>query len=418
MKHHPDPAMAGTSEWALGWRIVLGCALASGTGIVLLYFTFNMFVLPLAEELKVSRGEIGSIQALIVTGALGSIVIGRAADLWGFRATYLACAAATAATMVLAARFGQSVTHLAISIAVLGFLGVGTSALVATRPVNAHFHAYRGRALGLVATGVSITAIIAPLLLAPVIADFGWRGGFYALAALMALVGIPAVLFIVPGEAGDAAPAPNGERRSDWSFLKTRDFRLMGGAIIAMGFATAGFVGQLSPIIQEEGFDAAIGAAAVSVFAAGQFVGRLGGGWLLDTFRPQLVALVFTIVPGAGFILLLATDQMLWAAILAAAMIGLQQGVELDLFAYFVARRFPIAAYGTVYGALLGLSWIGNAAGIVAVGQIHDKTGSYALAQGIGMVALTLGALLVWAVRLPPLTPRRVIEGPEGAVLP
>lgn len=415
-----EPAIspARESEWTLGWRIVLGCALASGTGIVLLYFTFNMFVLPLAEELKVSRGEIGAIQALIVTGALGSIVIGRLADLWGFRITYLASAVTTVATMLAAARFGQSVTHLAISVAVLGFLGVGTSALVATRPVNAHFHDYRGRALGLVATGVSITAIIAPLLLAPVIADYGWRGGFTALAALLALVGIPSVLFIVPREAGRAAPLSAGGRRSDWSFLRTRDFRLMGGAIIAMGFATAGFVGQLSPIIQEEGFDAAIGAAAVSVFAAGQFAGRLGGGWLLDTFRPQTVALVFTIVPGAGFILLLATDQMLWAAILAAAMIGLQQGVELDLFAYFVARRFPIAAYGTVYGALLGLSWIGNAAGIVGVGALHDRFGNYALAQAIGMAALSLGALLVWSVRLPPLVPRRVIDGPEGAVLP
>lgn len=50
--------------------------------------------------------------------------------------------------------------------------------------------------------------------------------------------------------------------------------------------------------------------------------------------------------------------------------------------------------------------------------MIHDATGSYALAQGIGMAALTLGALLVWAVRLPPLAPRGMPEGPEGSVLP
>ncbi|MFN5779466.1 MAG: MFS transporter, partial [Novosphingobium sp.] len=145
------------------------------------------------------------------------------------------------------------------------------------------------------------------------------------------------------------------------------------------------------------------GALAVSVFAAGQFVGRLGGGWLLDHFRPQTVALVFTVIPGSGFLLLLLTDQLFWAAILAAAMIGLQQGVELDLFAYFVARRFPIAQYGTIYGALHGFSWIGNATGIIGVGLLHDSLGSYSLAQGLGMAALTLGAILVWAVRLPPL---------------
>ena len=396
-------ALAEESEWTLGWRIVLGCALGAGAGIVLLFFTFNMFVLPLASELGVSRGEIGSIQALIVTGALGAIVIGRAADIWGFKPVYLACAAIVIAGQVLSAMFGTTLTHMAITIAVLGFFGVGTTAVVTTRPINAHFHRYRGRALGLVATGVSITAIIGPLLLGPIIGTYGWRGGFLGLAAFMALVGIPAVAFIVPTSASRAHAGVVCGAKSDWSFLKARDFRLMAASLALMGMATAGFVGQLSPIIQDEGFNAGIGALAVSVFAAGQFVGRLGGGWLLDTFRPQMVGLIFTIIPGSGFLVLMLSDQMLWAALVAAALIGLQQGVELDLFAYFVARRFPIAQYGTIYGALHGFSWIGNALGIVGVGILHDRFGSYDLAQGLAMAALTLGAMLVWAVRLPPL---------------
>lgn len=392
------------SEWTIGWRIVLGCALGAGAGIVLLFFTFNMFVLPLAQELGVTRGEIGSIQALIVTGALGAVVIGRAADRFGFKPIYLSCAAIVITGQVVSVLFSTTLAHMAISIAVLGFFGVGTTAVVITRPVNAHFRKYRGRALGLVATGTSIFAIVAPQVLEPIIANYGWRGGFLALSGFMALVGMPAVAFIVPASASRAYSGLVGGGRSDWSFLKTRDFQLMTLSIMAMGLATAGFVGQLSPIIQEEGFDAATGALAVSVFAAGQFVGRLGGGWLLDHFRPQTVALVFTVIPGSGFLLLLLTDQMLPAAILAAAMIGLQQGVELDLFAYFVARRFPIAQYGTIYGTLHGFSWIGNATGIIGVGLLHDKLGSYSLAQGIGMAALTVGAVLVWLVRLPPLT--------------
>jgi MFS family permease len=391
------------SEWTIGWRIVLGCALGAGAGVVLLFFTFNMFVLPLAQELGVTRGEIGSVQALIVTGALGSIVIGRAADIWGFKPIYLSCAVILITGQILSVMFATTLTHMAISIGVLGFFGVGTTAVVTTRPINAHFHHYRGRALGLVATGVSITAIIAPLVLAPFIEDYGWRGGFLGLAAFTALVGIPAVVFVVPGSASRAHAKVAGGQISDWSFLLTRDFVLMAGSIMAMGMATAGFVAQLSPMIQEEGFSAATGALTVSIFAAGQFVGRLGGGWLLDKFRPQSVALVFTIVPGTGFLLLLLTDQLLWAAVLAAAMIGLQQGVELDLFAYFVARRFPIAQYGTVFGALHAAGWVGNAIGIVGIGLLHDRLGSYDFAQGFGMVALTVGALLVWAVRLPPL---------------
>lgn len=407
-------ALDEESEWKIGWRIVLGCALGAGAGIVLLFFTFNMFVLPMAQELGVTRGEIGSIQALIVTGALGAVVIGQAVDRLGFKPIYIGSALIVIIGQVLAVLFATTIAHLALSIAVLGFFGVGTTAVVTTRPVNAHFRKYRGRALGLVATGVSIFAIIAPQILAPIIDDYGWRGGFLALSAFMGLVGIPAVALIVPDSASRAHTGLGGSGgRSDWSFLKTRDFQLMAAGIIAMGMATAGFVGQLSPVVQAEGFDARIGALAVSVFAAGQFVGRLGGGWLLDHFRPQTVALIFTVIPGSGFLLFLLTDQLLWAAILAAAMIGLQQGVELDLFAYFVARRFPIAQYGTIYGALNGFSWIGNAAGIVGIGLLHDSLGSYNLAQGIGMAALTLGAVLIWAVRLPPLVaePQRFRAG-------
>jgi hypothetical protein len=44
--------------------------------------------------------------------------------------------------------------------------------------------------------------------------------------------------------------------------------------------------------------------------------------------------------------------------------------------------------------------------GIVGIGRLHDALGSYDLAQGIGMAALTLGAVLIWAVRLPPLMAR------------
>jgi predicted MFS family arabinose efflux permease len=401
MSESSAPAMQ-ESEWTIGWRIVLGCALASGTGIVLLFFTFNMLVLPLAEELKVSRGQIGTIQALIVTAALGAPIMGRAADVWGFKPVYFGCAGLVAIFEVIAALYATTLVHLAVTVAVLGFVGVGSTAVVTTRPVNAHFSRYRGRALGLVAVGVSITAFIAPLVLEPILEDYGWRGGFMALAAFSLLVGIPAVIFIVPTSASKAHTEREVGSKPDWSFLTHRDFVLMALAIVVMGAATAGFVGQLSPMIQEEGFGPEVGALAVSVFAAGQFIGRLGGGWLLDKFRPQTVALVLTIGPGSGFLLLLFGDQMFWAAILAAGMIGLQQGAELDLFAYFVARRFPIAQYGTTYGALNGISWIGNGIGIAGVGLLHDRLGSYDVAQGFGMAALTVGALLVWAIRLPP----------------
>ena len=88
-------------------------------------------------------------------------------------------------------------------------------------------------------------------------------------------------------------------------------------------------------------------------------------------------------------------------------MIGLLQGAELDINAYFVARRFGLARYSAIYGALLGLGWIGNAAGIIGVGLMHDRFGSYDLAQLLALAALAVGAVLISGVRLAPLAPSR-----------
>jgi MFS family permease len=403
----PSAPALQESEWTVGWRIVLGCALASATGIVLLFFTFNLFVLPTIAELKISRGEFGTVQALIVTAALGAPVMGLAADRFGFKPVYLVCAAIIVIAEILIAAFANSLFHVAIGIAVLGFFGIGSTAVVTTRPVNAHFVQYRGRALGLVAVGVSVTTFLVPPVLQMIIDDYGWRGGYFLLAGMLLVIGMPATAFLVPASASRAAVQTRDNGPTDWAFLKDRDFVLMAGSITVMGIGAAGFVGQLSPMIQQEGLSAATGALALSVFAFGQFVGRLGGGWLLDHFDPRMIAVVLTVIPGSGFLLLLLSDQMAFAALLAAGMIGLQQGAELDIFAYFTARRFPVVQYGTIYGALHGVSWIGNAIAILGVGWIHDFTGSYDLAQIIGMTALLTGAVLIWLVRLPPLEPRR-----------
>lgn len=396
------------NEWTDGWRIVLACALASGTGIVLLFFSFSLFVLPMAKELGISRGMIGSLQSLIISGALGSPIIGWLADRYGFRLVFSVCTVLVVAIELGMVRFATTLTELGIGIFLLGFVGVGTTALTTTRPVNAHFVSHRGKALGLVAAGVSITTILAPPPLQAVMEVYGWRGGIAALAALSLLIGIPAVQLLLPNRvAGPVVRAPAAAGKAPPSFLRERHFWLLAIAGVFVGAATSGFVSQLSPMIQSEGLDVATGALALSAFAVGQLIGRLGGGLLLDRFDPRLVAVTLILLPGSGFVLLLLTDQMQLAALVAAGMIGLLQGAELDINAYFVARRFGLARYSAIYGALLGLGWIGNAAGIIGVGLMHDRFGSYDLAQLLALAALAVGAVLISGVRLAPLTPSR-----------
>ena len=392
-----------SAEFDNGWRIVLGAALAAGTGVALVFLNFSMFVLPLSQELGVSRGDLGSIQALIVTAALGAPLAGRAADRFGVRAVFITCTSVVACVHLLVAAFATSLLHMALSVAAVGFFGVGSTAVVLTRPINAHFRERRGLALGLMAVGVAFVGMAAPPLLQWLLQTNGWRACFIGLAALSVTIGIPAALLLLPKDRPTIGrdAAQKFAVPSDRSFLTERDFWLLTLSMITMSLATAGTVSQLVPMIADEGVGPKTAGLGLSLFAAGQFVGRLGGGWLLDRFDPRRVAVFLTLMPAIGFVVLLATQNMVAAALFAVAVIGVQQGAELDIFAYFVASRFDVSRYGSIYGAAVGFGWVGKVGGMVGMGQIYDYSGSYNLAQAAGVAALIISASLISMVKLP-----------------
>lgn len=399
-------------EFRTGWRILLACSVAAGTGITLVFLNFSMFILPLSRDLGVSRGELGAVQALIITAAIGSPVVGRLADLFGVRRVYFASTVLMAAVHLLTASQASNIYHMGMATAALGFIGVGTSSVVMTRPINAHFREHRGKALGLMAVGVSLVSMVSPPVLQWVMEICSWRAGFAAMAVAALLIGIPTVAALLP-ESGRVGSGIGANRKADAPadrrFLRERDFWLLTLSLIFMSLATAGTISQLAPMIQDEGLDASVAALALTFFAGGQFVGRLGGGWLLDRFEPRRVSFALTLAPAIGFVVLLTTAGLVPAALLAAAIIGLQQGAELDIFSYFIGRRFDVARYGTIYGALVGLGWIGNVGGLLGMGKIYDLYGSYAPGQALGIAALVISATLVLLVRLP--EPAKTAQG-------
>ncbi len=391
------------NEWQRGWRIILGCALGSGTGVVVLFFTFSMFILPIINEFGGTRGDLSNIQALVIAGALGSPVMGWATDRFGFRRVYFFAAISTVLIEVAIGTFVTGLVGLAVSIFLIGLIGVGTTAVTVTRPVNAWFDKNRGLALGFAACGTALATMIVPPPLELIVATYGWRAGFITLAGLTAFIGLPAIYFLVHNDPPQQiASSPANGKTSDWSFMRHSQFWLMAAAMMAMGAAGSGFISQMSPMVQEEGLNARVAALALSAFAVGQLCGRLMGGWCLDRFDPRWVSVLLTLVPAFGFVLLFGFEGALISALAASYLIGFQQGAELDIFAYFTARRHGIANYGAVYGALIGLGWIGNAVGIVGVGRLHDVFGNYDIAQIAGAIALIVGAILIAGVRLPP----------------
>ncbi|MFM5954242.1 MAG: MFS transporter [Novosphingobium sp.] len=394
----------GDSEWKVGWRIVAGAAVANATGISLMFYTFSMFLIPMAHELGLSRGEAGMVQALIITAALGAPLIGRLTDRLGFHPVFIAATTALAAIELFQAWRMSSLAGLAVTVALAGLIGGGASSVLLTRPVSAHFRRHRGLALGLVAAGASLSTITVPPFLQRVIDVYGWREGFFSLALIAFLVGMPLVLALMPRHAVMARSAAmvSGIGAAERPFYRTRDFWLLVGANMLASFCTSGAISQLSPMIQDERMSAQAAAFGLSLFAVGQLAGKLAGGWLLDRLEPRMVAIGLTLLPAFGFLLFLLDDGVVWPVLVACVMLGILQGADVGIFAYFIARRFDVGNYGTVFGALHGLGWIATALGIVVFGQIFDRFGSYGPAQGLSLVLLGASTLLFLPLRLDP----------------
>ena len=407
---------ADIAEWRGGWRIVLGAGLGMGTGVALYLYVASIFIEPIAAEFGWSRGDL-AVGGMIsfVTGAVALPLIGRFVDRIGFRSVAIVGSLGLASVYALTAlQPGSYPVYLALMIAG-GVFGGGTASIVYTRPVIATFARQRGLALGLSTAATSIAAMIAPPLLAYMIGEHGWRVGFFTLAALTGLVGMPLALMLMRRAREAAAQAsddldPDTPRAADVTFrdaIRTNRFWLLILAIACINIPGSGVLGQLAPLISDTGLSDSAVAIVMSIYAAGLLVGRLATGFALDRFPAPWVGAVTTAVPAIGIVLLMLPAPSFALAAVAVAMIGAQQGAEVDLFAYFISRSFGVKHYGSIYGVIAMAGALSTAVALVSFGKIHDATGSYDIALMIGAALFCLGALAFAMIgrELPPPAP-------------
>ena len=269
-------------------------------------------------------------------------------------------------------------------------------------------------ALGASAAGVSLSAIALPPLLTLLIADYGWRAGLYALIAVTLCVGLPLSLWLIgraketmgedvrealldaPDKTPELLAVPSIALRDA---LRGPRFWLLVLALVAVNIPGSGVVGQLAPMITDKGLSEAASGLALSIYVVGLLTGRLVTGFALDRFPAANVAAFMTAVPALGAALLLVPHSSFPVAALAVALIGLQQGSEVDLLAYFVSRGFGFKNYSAIFGAIATAGALSTAVGLVLFGKVHERTGSYDAALIIGAALFLVGAAAFFSTR-------------------
>lgn len=384
-------------EWREGWRVVAGAALALGTALPIWNYVSSLFVVHLTGEFGWTRGQLASATAAAFIGSLAGPFVGKLADNFGVRPVLGFGLIGYAAMFVALAL--QPGTLLAYTVIIMfhTMIGVACGGAIFSRAVASWFDRSRGFALGLTMTGVPLSAALVAPAVQAMIDGYGWRSGYLLLAGLALCVGLPLVLALVRERPRPAVDVP--QEGAEWAqIVRSGGFWLLALSLLPVNAAGTGIMSAMAPMLTDQGISAAMAATMVSTFAVAVIVARLAAGWSIDRYPPHIVAAVVTGIPALGCALLLFADgSPLWATF-ALLLIGVQQGAEIDLVGYLLARLFGMRNFASAYGVCVAFLGLSGAAGVAWFGRSFDASGSYASVIALAVPAYLLGAALLFAL--------------------
>jgi predicted MFS family arabinose efflux permease len=186
--------------------------------------------------------------------------------------------------------------------------------------------------------------------------------------------------------------------------LRSATFWMLWAVFCLLSFSLYGLLPHFVPMLTDRGMSTAQAALAASTVGITIIIARVGIGYLIDRFFAPRVALLFFLASAAG-IGLLAVNPTGGTAFLAAVLVGLSIGAEIDLLAYLTTRYFGLRNFGAVYGLMFAALLVGTSAGPVSFGVGYELSGSYAsilvACAGMNTAACIIVALLPRYPELP-----------------
>jgi len=411
-----------TQRIFFGWWVVVAGALGLSTGIASVnLFSFGIFQGPLMAEFGWTRTEVSVVLAVGTTvTVLSSPFVGTLVDAYGTRRVALPSIVAIGLALASLYFLTPNLWHYYLVFALIPIVGAGTSSVAYARIVSRWFDRRRGLALGIALSGVGIGGAVIPRYSQWLIDEFGWRGGYVGLGLLSLCITLPVAALVLRDSPqamglrpdGDASPHPHEDGRAAVGAtrreaLGSRTFWTMIVVFMVLGAAIGGVMLQLVPILIERGVDRVTAASIFSALGISIVLGRVAAGALMDRFHAPRVAIAFLVGPIVG-VALLANGAAGTTATMAAILLGLAAGAEVDVIAYLVGRYFGTRAYGEIYGYMYSVWALGAGFAPVLTAAAYDTSGSYAPALW-GYVGCFVTAALLLALLGP--YPRLEVAG-------
>lgn len=396
----------------VGWRHVaignLIDMLVTGTT----FYSFGLFIRPVAAELGLGRAAInGGLLAMRVGAAVSSPFLGYLVDRypakWLVRATGMALG-------VSFVTIGITHSVWLMALCLTAPVGLSIAMMVLTVPVIAArwFTTGRSRAITLSGLGKSLAGLSVLPIMAYLVGAHGWRPALImAGVAVCGLMWLISMFVIEPPGAlhrPKAKPVPLREKtdkgldhegEARWGakdLLRNRDFWALSFAIAVFLGVDAAVLATVIPYVQDRGFSIAQATSVVTLKTASAIGGKLIVAWFADKVDLRLL------LGAVGFLssilcLTLSLDPSYGVLMAVGSVTGVAIGGAYPVSNALIAARFGVPSLGLAHGLMVPLGAAIGGALLMLSGAAYDAYGNYHLAFKVFIAAdfLGVGALLL-----------------------
>lgn len=349
---------------------------------------------PMARDWQTGASTIALIHTSAMIGAaVGSLLLGRLLDRFGFFGVSVVAAVATSAGLVIAASAESLLTlHLAYGVLV-GGIGQGAFFGPLAAAVSQWFDRHRALAIAIAASGQSVGGLTLPPLLRWSAEEYGWRQTIWSYGVVAGVILLACTLAFRRRPPRQLTTSPGGAAPTQ-AKIDRPGFVLLGLCMALFNLATFIAIGHLTAFGEERGFTPAMAAAVTSVMLGVTLVSRLSMGRLSQRFGHYRALAGVSALHLLGVVLLAASGSG-EAILLAVVLIGLGFGGYVPAYAVLVRELFPARQAGRRIAEIYFFAFVAAGAGSWLGGLARDLSGSYSLPFGLAAVSAVAGALLL-----------------------
>ena len=374
-----------------GWVIVFVGFLSMWFITCIFSSAAGMMVNPVTEEMGISRSAFTMTStACSIAGMLMSTSIGRIFKKFSVKKTMLA-----GSTLYAACYASYGIAPNIYVFYVIGFISgfaMIMSSMVAVSTLLARwFDEKRGLAVALASTGSGVGGVVMNPLIGSLVTSIGWRKTYFVLGAMIAVVMIPAILFLIRETPQEMGLEPYGKKEAKDGAVSTEESGYTAAEarltpmywlwipVVLIVSATCNTIMQHTVAYATDmGFDYSVAAGIASVLTAGLAIWKLVMGQLYDSIGSRKAATLSLSVYTLVLVLYaISSKEMAIIYYIGTALFGMGGSFATIAYSVVVQDVFGKKDFATIYGSINVFASIGGAIGSPVVASVFDTLGTY-----------------------------------------